>query len=89
MSPSPKKKPYNVQSRYKIEQKAKAKDVEIKSLRGTVRNRSRQLKSIEGALVELAEISDPNGKLLSNQVKIAYQKFVEGELMTRRRSLET
>lgn len=58
-------------------QKDRSKDEEIKSLRGSIRTLDRKLKATEGALVELAGITDE--KALKNEVKIAYRKFVKGE----------
>ena len=51
----------------------RAKNAEIKSLRSTIRNRERQLKVLEGELVQLAGITD--NKTLRNQVKQSIKKL--------------
>ena len=58
------------------DEKVRAKDSEIRSLRGTIRKLGRKLQSIEGAFVDLAGTDD---KILKNHVKKAYQRFVKGE----------
>lgn len=61
------------------EQKVRSEGLEIRSLRGSVRNLDRKIKSFEGNLIQLAGISDE--KTLRNQVKTSYHIFVKGEVI--------
>lgn len=60
------------------EQKAKAKDAEMRTLRLTARNLDSKVKEFEAEFCVLAGISD--GKILRKHVKTSYHRFVKQEV---------